>query len=300
MLRSMPLPRVTIIGTGNLGTAVGAILAGRADVRAWDKDPAKSPPGVTREDALRDAQFVFLCMPSWVLRAGVIELAPLLPAGAVVVGMSKGIEADGNKFVDELLEELVPAANPVALLAGPMVAAELSAGKRGAAVAASRHDAASASLAALFAGTQLTVEESRDPRGAAVCGVLKNVYAAGLGILGALGRADNVRGLFVSRALREMSSVVAALGGDASTALGPAGAGDLVATGLSPHSRNRQYGEAIVRDGSCPPGSEAGASLPGLSARLGGTAAHPALDAVHRVIIGNEKAAEVFGGPFGA
>lgn len=300
MLRGMPLPRVTIIGAGNLGAALGTILEGHADVRAWDKDPSKSPSGVTRDDALRDAAFVFLCMPSWVLRPGVAELAPLLPAGAVVVGMSKGIETDGNLFVDELLEELVSDANPVALLAGPMLAAELSAGMRGAAVAASRHAGARTSLAALFAGTKLSVEESGDPRGVAVCGVLKNVYAAGLGILGALGRPDNVRGLFVSHALREMTAIVAALGGDASTALGPAGAGDLVATGISPHSRNRRLGEAIVRDGTCPPGSEAHASLPSIVARLEGAGAYRALDAVHRVIIGNEKAADAFGGPFGA
>lgn len=296
----MPQQRIAIIGAGNLGAALRKMLDGRADVRTWDKDPAKSPEGVTRESALDGAEIVFLCMPSWVLRAGVRELAPLLPKGAVVVGMSKGIEDEGNLFVDELLEELLPEANPVALLAGPMLAAELSAGMRGAAVAASRHAAARAALAALFAGTQLTVEESDDPRGVAVCGVLKNVYAAGLGILGALGRPDNVRGLFVSRALREMGGIVVSLGGSAATALGPAGAGDLVATGMSPHSRNRSYGEAIVKNGECPPGSEACASLPGLAARLGGTSAHPALDAVHRVIIGNEKAADAFGGPFGA
>lgn len=291
--------RVTIIGAGNLGSALRTMLEGRADVRTWDKDPAKSPAGVTREAALSGAEFVFLCMPSWVLRAGASELAPSLPPGAVVVGMSKGIEAEGNLFVDELLGQLLPAANPVALLAGPMLAAELSAGMRGAAVAASRHADARASLAALFAGTKLTVEESDDPRGVAVCGVLKNVYAAGLGILGALGRPDNVRGLFVSHALREMASVVTVLGGNAATALGPSGAGDLVATGMSPHSRNRSYGEAIVKKGECPPGSEACASLPGLAGRLGGTGAYPALDAVHRVIIGNEKAAEAFGGPYG-
>lgn len=300
MLNGMPLPRVTIIGTGNLGAALGSILEGHADVRAWDKDPAKSPPGVTRDDALRGAEFVFLCMPSWVLRPGVAELAPLLPSGAVVVGMSKGVEPGKNLFVDELLEELVPDANPVALLAGPMLAAELSAGMRGAAVAASRHAGARASLAALFAGTRLSVEESDDPRGVAVCGVLKNVYAAGLGILGALGRPDNVRGMFVSLALREMSAMVSTLGGDPRTAIGPAGAGDLVATGMSPHSRNRQLGEAIVRDGSCPPGSEACASLPPLVARLGDVSGHRALRAVDRVLIGKEKAADAFGGHFGA
>lgn len=289
---------IAIIGAGNLGSALGAILAGRpVDIRTWDRDPSKIAPGLTAAAALDGASHAFFCMPSWALRGALKEFAPLLGKETVVVGMSKGMESEGKKLIDELLSEVLPAGQPWAILSGPMLAKELSAGKAGAAVAASPDAAVCASLAALFAGTRILVEESADTRGVALCGVLKNVYAVGLGIGAALGWADNMRGWYASMAVRECVIVLTALGGEGATILGPAGIGDLVATGFSPSSRNRTYGEEIVRHGSCPLVSEGCTSLPYLLDRIGDLRGRlAALDAVARVLLGHEKAADAFGG----
>lgn len=291
-------PTIAIIGGGNLGSALADLLSGGTNViRVWDKDPAKSPSGSTLQGALAGATHAFICVPSWALRQALGEIAPLLGRGTTVVGMSKGIEREGRSFVDELLAGLLPEGQPWALLSGPMLAAELSAGKMGAAVAASPHPAARSSVAALFRGTRLIVEETADARGAAVCGVLKNVYSVGLGILGAIGWPDNARGWYLSFAVRESVVVLTALGGDGATVLGPAGLGDLVATGFSPHSKNRRYGEEIAKNGSCPFESEGCASLPFLLERLGDLRGRlPGIDAIAKVVLGHEKAAEAFGG----
>jgi glycerol-3-phosphate dehydrogenase (NAD(P)+) len=290
---------IAVIGGGNLGTAMASILsAGSNDVRVWDKDPSRSSaPGLGIEASLEGASHAFVCVPSWVLREVLRDLATRLGRGTVIVGMSKGIEAAGKRTVDELLAELLPVGQPWAIISGPMLAAELSAGKAGAAAAASRDAAVRSSLSALFAGTRILVEETPDTHGVALCGVLKNVYAVGLGIGAALGWADNLRGWYASVALRECIDVLAALGGDSATVLGPAGAGDLIATGFSPGSKNRQYGEEIVRRGSCPFVSEGCASLPHLLDRIGVLRGRlAALDAVARVILEGEKAADAFGG----
>lgn len=292
-------PKVAIIGAGNLGSALASLLASSADVRAWDKDPAKSPPGSTLEGTLDGAGHAFLCLPSWTLEGALAEVAPLLAPGAVVVGMSKGIEAHRGRTIDELLADSL-GGRPWAIVSGPMLASELSAGMAGGAVVASPDEAARESTLALFKEGRLIVEPSADAKGVALCGVLKNCYALGLGIGAALGWSDNLRGMFVSLAVRECVIVLTALGGEGATVLGPAGLGDLVATGFSPHSRNRRYGEEIVKHGSCPFESEGCESLPHLMARLGDVRANlAALDAVHRVIVGHEKAAEVFGGLWG-
>ena len=289
-------PHVAIIGAGNLGSALADILKVSADVRVWDKDPAKSPAGATLEGALEGATHVFLCLPSWALAEAIDEVLPHLAPGAVVVGMSKGIVAEGRRTIDELLSDAL-GGRPWALVSGPMLAAELSAGMTGGAVVASTDPAARESTLALFKAGRLAVEASADARGVALCGVLKNCYAIGLGIGAALGWSDNLRGMYVSLAVRECVVVLTALGGEGVTVLGPAGIADLVATGFSPHSRNRRYGEAIVRDGTCPLESEGCASLPHIMERLGEVRGRVgALDVVHRVVVGHEKAAEAFGG----
>lgn len=53
-----------------------------------------------------------------------------------------------------------------------------------------------------------------------------------------------------------MRAILGALGGDPVSADGPAGLGDLVATGTSPHSRNRATGHEIVTTGLINPTSE--------------------------------------------
>src|SRR5688572_19644302 len=233
---------VAIIGGGNLGAALADILAGGPEVRVWDKDPAKALSGMTPEKAVAGASHVFFCLPSWVLAKAIAEAAPFFGPDTVAVGMSKGMEGERGRTIDELLEDSLPG-RPWAIVSGPMLAAELSAGQGGAAVVASPDEKARGSTAALLRGKRLVIETSADAHGVALCGILKNVYALGLGIAAALDWPDNLRGFYVSLAVRECVIILTALGGEGATVLGPAGIGDLVATGLSPHSRNRRYGE---------------------------------------------------------
>ena len=50
----------------------------------------------------------------------------------------------------------------------------------------------------------------------------------------------------MSRGLAEMSRLVVACGGNAITCMGLAGTGDMVATCMSRHSRNRTFGEMLA------------------------------------------------------
>ena len=74
----------------------------------------------------------------------------------------------------------------------------------------------------------------------------KNVVAIAVGMSYGLGFGDNTAALLVSRGLAEMSRLVVACGGNAITCMGLAGTGDMVATCMSHHSRNRTFGEMLA------------------------------------------------------
>jgi glycerol-3-phosphate dehydrogenase (NAD(P)+) len=185
--------------------------------------------------------------------------------------MAKGIEPDQDRFMYEVLEQLLPPEQPWAVMSGPMLAAEIMAGKPAFGVVASRQAEAGLLVSSLFGGTSIVTEISGDVVGVSYMGVLKNVYSLGLGMTEALGWEGNARGWYVAMAQRECAGIITAMGGSAESAYGPAGLGDMVATGFSQHSRNRGHGHALVKGEPYPQGSEGFASLDALLGRIGNT-----------------------------
>ena len=79
-------------------------------------------------------------------------------------------------------------------------------------------------------------------------GILKNMYAIGLGIIHGLGlESINFKAAYITRALEEMAGLIEAMGGKRKTVLDVAGLGDLIATSLSEHSHNRRFGEMLAK-----------------------------------------------------
>lgn len=64
-----------------------------------------------------------------------------------------------------------------------------------------------------------------------------------------MGFGDNTAAMLITRGLAEMSRMVVAAGGEALTCMGLGGAGDMVVTCMSQHSRNRRFGEQYVARG---------------------------------------------------
>ena len=61
-----------------------------------------------------------------------------------------------------------------------------------------------------------------------------------------LGTGDNTRAMVITRSLAELTRLGEAMGGDPRTFAGLAGMGDLIATCVSPLSRNRYVGEQLA------------------------------------------------------
>jgi glycerol-3-phosphate dehydrogenase (NAD(P)+) len=264
--------RVAIVGAGEIGTALAYLIrkSGRS-VELWDKDATKVPDQKPLAEIIPGASAVFLGVPSWAMRPALGSLKPLLTAGTVVVSLAKGIEHETKKTMDGVMAELLPAGVPAALLGGPMLAKELKQDMIGAAVIATERQDDFDRVRALFAGAPtIRLEWSSDLRLTALLGVLKNVYAVGLGIVDGLGWGMNAQGWFTARAIREMDAIVTALHGVPNAVCGSAGVGDYVATGFSSYSRNRGFGHGIVLNGVCDLRSEGCISLPSLLSLVDG------------------------------
>ncbi len=300
---------IAIIGAGELGRAVEKLLAENGtEVRLWDADPAKIPAGgpFVEKDVLGGVEGVLLCVPSGAVRGALAAALPLLLTDAFIVAFAKGLEKGSGKTTSELLDELAghgmgagangtAAGRPHAVCGGPMLAEEILKGGRALGVFASRDGAVRDRLKELFTSPAFRVELSDDPPSIAWAGVLKNIYAVALGITDGLGGSGNEKGWIAARALREMSEVGAVLGADPAVIAGAAGAGDFLATGYSPYSRNREVGALVARDGKCPLASEGIASLPPLMARLGAKAPDfPLLNLVKEVGIDCAPAGPAF------
>src|SRR3989344_5621410 len=260
----MDMGKIAIIGAGNFGSALAHILSIRSDIMGalWDSDSAKMQKPETLQSVLSGATVIFLFVPSWSLRSAGESIAPLLSPGATVISPTKGLEEKTNKTSDEVLTDIFADNATVALLHGPMLAAEMMEGLPSFATVASASQSTCTDLQELFARTTLTLEYSSDVHGVALAGVLKNIYSIGLGMTEAMRLGSNFRGWYVRAAVREMDHIIVSLGGNRATAYTSAGISDMVATGFSPYSRNCKVGQEIVQNGECVTVSEGAESIP--------------------------------------
>jgi glycerol-3-phosphate dehydrogenase (NAD(P)+) len=120
------------------------------------------------------------------------------------------------------------------------------AGYAAAAVIAMPDEQIARSLQSLFSSRVFRVYTSTDVLGCELGGVLKNVIAIAAGMAEGLGVGENTRAMVITRGLAELTRLGVAMGGAPSTFAGLTGLGDLMATCMSPLSRNRRVGEEIA------------------------------------------------------
>lgn len=254
---------VAVVGGGSFGTTIASLAADnghsvllwlRSEEAASEINQAHTNsrylPGVvlnpavratTDLAALRQAELVFMAVPSQYCRETARRLAPVLNAGTAVVSTTKGIEADSFKLMSQVLAEELPQAR-VGALSGPNLAREIAARQLTGTVVAS-HDPDVCRLAGqVLRSRYLRVYASDDIYGAELGGALKNIYAIIAGMAAALGVGDNTKALLITRSLAEMSRFAVRLGANAMTFMGLSGMGDLIATCQSPLSRNYRVG----------------------------------------------------------
>ncbi|MFA6339149.1 MAG: 2-dehydropantoate 2-reductase N-terminal domain-containing protein [Candidatus Paceibacterota bacterium] len=286
---------VVIIGAGEIGSAIKKILEQKElELLIWDKDVNKIPDQKPLTEIIPNADFLFICTPSWTLQEVLLNIKPLLSNTTIVVSLAKGINEQSNHTTDELMKKFLPENQNFALLGGAMLAEELLAGLSGIGVIATKEIDTFKKLANLFSQTNLLVEYSEDIHGTALAGILKNIYAVALGIADGLNWSSNQKGWLVSKSVGEMLDIIKILGGKEETIYGIAGLGDLIATGYSSYSLNRQAGENLVKTNEVMK-SEGVVSLPPLFSMLDGKIEQlPLLTTLEKVITKNKDPKDAF------
>jgi len=142
--------RAAVMGAGSWGTTFAQVLcdagtpavlwARRAELAGQINATGENPaylPGITLPDALRatadpaealdGADLVVLAVPAQSLRENLAAWAPLLPPGALLVSLMKGIERGTCNRMSEVIGQVAGApAERIAVVSGPNLAGEIA------------------------------------------------------------------------------------------------------------------------------------------------------------------------------
>jgi glycerol-3-phosphate dehydrogenase (NAD(P)+) len=260
--------QVTVLGGGSWGTTVAALAATNVPTVLWARDPEvareiddehrntrylgeRSLPSALRAtadlgEALDRADVVVFGVPSHSLREVVRDAAEHVRAWVPLLSLIKGLEPSSRLRPTQVIAQELPG-HPVGLLAGPNLAREVLDGYAAASVVATADADVALALQPLFRSRVFRVYRNEDVLGSEMGGVLKNIIAIASGMADGLGVGDNTRAMVITRGLAEITRLGEAMGADARTFSGLTGLGDLMATCMSPLSRNRRVGEGLAR-----------------------------------------------------
>jgi glycerol-3-phosphate dehydrogenase (NAD(P)+) len=258
--------RIAVLGAGSWGTTVASLLSGHHDCTVWARDPelareiyerdanSRYLPGFALpsnlkatadlEKAVHDTDLLVVGVPTHGFRAILADVRPYLRPWIPVVSLAKGFERGSLLRMTQLVREELPG-HPPAALTGPNLAKEIMAGQAAASVIATEDLVVARSLQSVMQRGLFRIYTNHDVIGCELGGAFKNVVAIATGVAQGLGVGDNTRAAVVSRGLAEITRLGVAMGGEAATFAGLAGLGDLIATCMSPLSRNRTLGEQL-------------------------------------------------------
>jgi glycerol-3-phosphate dehydrogenase (NAD(P)+) len=202
-------------------------------------------------EALTGACTVLLAVPAQTLRANLTQWKDCVGADATLVSLAKGIELDTLMRMSQVIVQ-VTGADPsrVAVLTGPNLASEIAQEQPAATVVACSDSGRAVTIQRALATRYFRPYTNADVIGAEVGGACKNVIALACGMAAGSGLGENTAAAIITRGLAEIMRLGIALGAKPATLAGLAGIGDLVATCMSPHSRNRSFGERLAKGGT--------------------------------------------------
>lgn len=258
--------KVAFLGGGSFGTALGILLANKGvEVSIYDRENSvvedininrrndryiknlNIPKNVTAynvlEEALKDANYVVLAVPSHIIRIASRSLKGIISEDIPVICIAKGIEEETNKTLVEVINDEI--ANPVVILSGPSHAEEVAFSVPTTVLTTSKDMKYAEEVQDLFITKDFRVYTNDDLIGVEVGGAVKNIIALAAGICDGLGYGDNTKAALMTRGMAEIVRIGVKLGGKVETFLGLTGMGDLIVTCTSTHSRNRKAGYLI-------------------------------------------------------
>ncbi|MDR3576880.1 MAG: NAD(P)H-dependent glycerol-3-phosphate dehydrogenase [Anaerolineaceae bacterium] len=263
---------VGIIGLGNLGAAVGNMIAANGNsVTGWEFNPAvvseinekhtnsRFLAGIPIHPNLKattdlnsvilgDAnQVIFISIPSAFIKSTLQSYPAQINPQTMIVNLAKGIDQETGMTSFQIISHLFPH-NPKVMLSGPSIANEFAQHMPTVVVIAGKKIDDLLLVSHLLENDYFRTRFSDDEIGVELGGILKNIYAIGLGLFdGKQITSINFRAVYLTLALEEITKIGVCMGAKIETFLYLAGIGDLLATSLSQNSHNRRMGELLAR-----------------------------------------------------
>jgi glycerol-3-phosphate dehydrogenase (NAD(P)+) len=260
--------QIAVLGAGSWGTTVASLASANASTLIWARRPETADeinrqhrnseylgdlplsPALrataSLEEAVSSCDVLVIGVPSHGVRATVAAASRHIRPWVPVVSLVKGLEQKTHLRMTQVIAEELPG-HPAGLLAGPNIAREILQGMAAAAVIAMPDLQVARSLQPLFSSRWFRVYTNNDVVGCELGGPLKNVIAIAAGMADGFGVGVNTRATVITRGLAELTRFGVAFGGRPETFAGLTGLGDLMATCMSPLSRNRQVGERLAK-----------------------------------------------------
>jgi len=266
--------KVSILGTGGWGLALGKVLHGNghnvvfwtpslaeAELLTQEREYKDKLPGVKLPEEFKystdmvavidNADMLVFVVPSQYMESTAQLLGECGSPKKIPIAVSatKGISENSLKRMSQVILSHVQwlSEEEIVVFSGPTHAEEVAREVYTAIVAAGKNVDSAKKVQDAFSNKSLRVYTSNDVIGVELCGSVKNVIAIAGGIIDGLGQGvgDNTKAALITRGLAEIRRLGEALGANSHTFAGLAGIGDLIVTCMSRHSRNRFVGEQI-------------------------------------------------------
>lgn len=261
--------KVGFIGLGNMGTATANLVASNGyEVIGWELDEnvvseinsknlnSKFLPGIELDPALKatkelssvfdNCEVVFIAIPSVFVKSTLQPFKDRVAKNIVLVNLAKGIDSNTGLTSFQTISLLFPQCRKI-MLSGPSIANEFAKKMPTVVVLAGKNKADLSIVSHILDNGYFRTRFSDDEIGVELGGILKNIYAIGLGMFdGQNIKSVNFRSAYLTLALAEMKKIGITLGAKKETFSYLSGMGDLLATSLSEHSNNRRLGELLA------------------------------------------------------
>lgn len=266
----MKLPgKIAIMGGGSWATAIAKIVLAQEETITWYirrddtitdfKRLGHNPSYLTgiRFDTKRinfssninevvtNCDTLIFVTPSPYLKLHLKKLKVKLKDKFIITAI-KGIVPDDNLIVSEYFNKAynVPAEN-IAVLAGPCHAEEVALERLSYLTMACPDKEKARLMARKLSGSYIKTSVSDDVIGIEYGSVLKNVYSIAAGICSGLKYGDNFQAVLIANAIQEMNRFLNTVYPIDRNIIDSAYLGDLLVTGYSRFSRNRNFGTMI-------------------------------------------------------
>lgn len=269
--------QVGVIGSGNFGTALSALLATNASVLIYTRSQEKAdqinksqknlgwelPENIKATSDLKNlcdrCPVLFIAVPSVSFSALIKKISPYLNPRHMIIHGVKGFEIQNDQQksyqinpneelpVSTMSEVIKRETNVIRIgcLSGPNLSSELLQGLPAASVVASSYDEVILTTQKLLDQNSFKVYPSHHLKGTEFAGAFKNIVAIASGLVNGQKLGKNLESIILTKGLQEMLLLGESLSIDSSAFLGVAGIGDMIATSTSHHSRNYRFGYAL-------------------------------------------------------